>query len=716
MTTRVVRRLSGVLCYVSLFNTLAALFPPLVHAQAPSPAPPPAVTEPPCIQEVGGHLLICGETVLVTGNPDEPVRESSVGTKIETPLIETPRSISTIDRRTLDDLGVINITQAHDYAVGLTPLDEGGRGFARGFPVGYYDLRRDGLRTNTWSVREPVALDRIQYLRGPDGVLYGDGSPGALVNMVLKKPLPTPRYEVGLSAGNQGFRRFTADLTGPLTVNRRVRYRVVAATEWLQNGFDDDERRMTLLPTIAVDVGTRGTLIFDTEVYHQRGRSYQHVVPATADAQAGDFTGYPWSLNVNSPESPYGWTGSNVSPGVRLDLEVGGRSSVHVAGRYSKIDGDINGQGLAALDADGHTADRFQYHELSTWHEFQTDSFVATSTRTGRIEHRIVGGVEAGLSTADSHIGIGQAAPLDIFNPVYPPPPEPASQPTRYDVTRLGVYALDQVRLSNRVIVVPGLRWSDLNIENRVATAGEPRSSQSVVSPSLGLIVLPRPWLSMYTTYAQGFAPPAPGQYLEDGRGLAPSENDMLEGGVKADLNGQRFSVTAAGFRIRRTNVAEADARGFYRQIGEAASHGLEIEAVGSIAPGLTMRGGYSWTSTEITRDTSGFVGRELPNAPRHKAQIWARYRMTQGRLSGLMLAGGVVSVGSQYTAGNNLIALPHYTRADVSTSYELAGPRLTLALVAQNLTNRHYATTGAGATFIAAPLRRVSLQLTTVF
>lgn len=152
-----------------------------------------------------------------------------MATKIETPLIETPRSITTIDRRTLDDLGVINITQAHDYAVGLTLLDERGPGFARGFPVEFYDLRRDGLRTYAWSVREPVALDRIQYLRGPDGVLYGDGSPGALVNMVLKKPLPTPRYEVGLSAGSQGFRRFTADLTGPLTDDRRVRYRVVHA-------------------------------------------------------------------------------------------------------------------------------------------------------------------------------------------------------------------------------------------------------------------------------------------------------------------------------------------------------------------------------------------------------------------------------------------------------------------------------------------------------
>ena len=129
---------------------------------------------------------------MVTGNPDEPPRDSSVATKIDTPLIETPRSVSIIDRRTLDDMGAVNLTQAHDYAVGLTLLDERGPAFARGFPVGFYDLRRDGLRTYSWSVRELAAVDRIQYLRGPAAVLYGDGSPGALVNMVLKKPLPVP--------------------------------------------------------------------------------------------------------------------------------------------------------------------------------------------------------------------------------------------------------------------------------------------------------------------------------------------------------------------------------------------------------------------------------------------------------------------------------------------------------------------------------------------
>ena len=366
---------------VALVGWLLLAVPGALEAQDPKPSSPPAPTtqpgDTPCVQEVGGRLVVCGETVVVTGNPDEPPRDSSIATKIETPLIETPRSVSIIDRRTLDDMGAVNLTQAHDYAVGLTLLDERGPAFARGFPVDFYDLRRDGLRTYSWSVRELAAVDRIQYLRGPAAVLYGDGSPGALVNMVLKKPLPVPRYEFGVSGGSSGFGRLTADLTGPLTTGRRVRYRVVAASEWLENGFDNDERRLTLLPTIAVDVGARGTLTFDTEWYDQRGRNYCHVVPATADAQRGDFSGFPWDLSINSPD--YGWTGSNISPGLRLDLPLGEQSSLHVAGRYTKIDGDINGQGLAALAADGRTALRFQYHEVSTWHEYQTDTFAATS-------------------------------------------------------------------------------------------------------------------------------------------------------------------------------------------------------------------------------------------------------------------------------------------------------------------------------------------------
>ena len=64
----------------------------------------------------------------------------------------------------------------------------------------------------------------------------------------------------------------------------------------------------------------------------------------------------------------------------------------------------------------------------------------------------------------------------------------------------------------------------------------------------------------------------------------------------------------------------------------------------------------------------------------------------------------------------DNLIVVPAFTRLDTSASYEIAGPRLTLGLVAHNLTNRRYVTSGSGLVFFAAPLRRIALQLTTAF
>ena len=501
------------------------------------------------MREVGGRLVVSGSTVLVVADPDAPPRDSSIATKIDAPLIETPRSVSITDRQALDDLSAINITQAHDYTVGIVPLDERGPASSRGFPIDFYDLRRDGLRTYAWSVREPVALDRVQYLHGPASVLYGDGSPGGLVNLVLKKPLPVPRFEFTGAGGGLGFGRVTGDATGPLGASRAARYRVIGAGEWLENGFDNGERRLTLMPMVAVDLSKDATLTVDTEIYDQRGRNYRHTIPATIEAQRGDFSPVRWDLSAAAPDD--GWTGSNIAPGARLDLALGRTASLHVAGRYTKIDGEIDAQILSGLSVDGQHLDRFHIREIDEWQESQSDSFVTFGARTGRVAHRLVAGFEAGYSTTDTRFGVGAATPLDIAHPDYGPPlAEPALTQARYEVLRIGTYVLDEMKLNARVIVVPSLRWSRLQVDDHAAAAAsasggplETTAPSTAVSPGLGFVVLPRPWLSLYGSYAQGFEPPAPGQYLEDGRALEPTEHSAVEGGVKADLLGSRLAL-----------------------------------------------------------------------------------------------------------------------------------------------------------------------------
>jgi catecholate siderophore receptor len=81
-----------------------------------------------------------------------------------------------------------------------------------------------------------------------------------------------------------------------------------------------------------------------------------------------------------------------------------------------------------------------------------------------------------------------------------------------------------------------------------------------------------------------------------------------------------------------------------------------------------------------------------------------------------LMIAGGVVHVSDRFTARDNVIVIPAYTRVDGSAAYELPGSRFTIGLIGQNLTNRRYVTSGAGAVFFAGPPRRLVAQLTSAF
>jgi outer membrane receptor protein involved in Fe transport len=92
------------------------------------------------------------------------------------------------------------------------------------------------------------------------------------------------------------------------------------------------------------------------------------------------------------------------------------------------------------------------------------------------------------------------------------------------------------------------------------------------------------------------------------------------------------------------------------------------------------------------------------------------RYRVPEGALKSVMFAGGVVHVSHRFTARDNMVVAPAYTRVDGSASYEFRGARFTIGLVAQNLTNRRYVTSGAGAVFYAGPPRRLAVQLTSAF
>ena len=126
-----------------------------------------------------------------------------------------------------------------------------------------------------------------------------------------------------------------------------------------------------------------------------------------------------------------------------------------------------------------------------------------------------------------------------------------------------------------------------------------------------------------------------------------------------------------------------------YRQIGRAESHGLEVELVGQIAPGLSLRPGYAYTRTRVLEDVAGLAGRELQRTPHHKFNMWASYRFP-GRAGRVSVNGGVVRVGARFINAENTIRVPAYVRVDTGASIDLS-PTWKLQLAIDNLSNTRY-------------------------
>ncbi len=150
------------------------------------------------------------------------------------PSSKPPQAISVVTRKQMDDQNVQNVPEALRYSAGVLPeqrgVSESGLEYiyGRGFMIDSY---LDGLRLpsgdnsttgyNVVSV-DPYFLQSIQVLHGPASVLYGQASPGGVVDLVSKQPPAEPLHEISLQTGSYGGCRGAFDIGGPGRSERAV--------------------------------------------------------------------------------------------------------------------------------------------------------------------------------------------------------------------------------------------------------------------------------------------------------------------------------------------------------------------------------------------------------------------------------------------------------------------------------------------------------------
>ncbi|MCL6751999.1 TonB-dependent siderophore receptor [Nostoc sp. CCCryo 231-06] len=563
--------------------------------QQPSAAPPqpeqPASETPseqPTVQADDPIELV------VTGSQDSgySVPDASTATKTDTPLLEVPQAIQVIPRQVIEDQKVQRVADVLRNVSGVTvQTDYAGTDSytIRGFNTNA-NLRNGFRQDNFTGFTDTSTIERIEVLKGPASVLYGQLEPGGIVNYITKQPLNQPYYSATFSAGSYSYYRPEIDISGPLTPDNSTLYRFIAAYE-NSGGFRDFafKELYTFAPSLSVKLGDRTNLDLQYE-YVNLNQSYDRGLPPIA--RSFDL---PISFNFGEPTDRYELFANRVNVALdhRFNQDWRFRSAVSVQTVDTARSNFQPVNFTNPFDADGQTVAR-RYNKVGDYsREYSWQNDLIGKFNTGSIGHELLLGVEFGRSVFGYPFQISYNVPsLDILNPVYG-----AVTPTTFEegfedernTYRVGLYFQDQVALLPNFKILLGGRLDFVNFKNEsqpdIINGAEAQITERYYekfSPRIGLVYQPTKNLSLYTSYTRAFKPDE-FAIAVGGRLLEPETATQYEVGVKGELLDGKLTATLAAYEITKTNVATSDLNNlgspFSIAAGEVKSRGIELDS-----------------------------------------------------------------------------------------------------------------------------------------
>ncbi len=704
--------------------TLLAL-PPLAGAQE---AAPPA-------QDAAGEEAKTLGTVTV--NAYRVTEYTSGATKTDTPIAETPQSVSVIVREELDARGVQNLNDAMRYVAGValesTGIDNRVDDFRiRGFDAGSWgnNVTIDGMRApqgSQWNrtMVDSWNLERVEVLKGPSAVMYGQVAPGGMVNQVSK--MPTKDQERIARVGVDGHGQYnTAFDVGSGSQDAQHLFRVVGLYRNGDTQIDHTEQRHWFVApsyTFQIADATRLTLL---GLYQRdNGGSTYQFLPMNGTLIATPYGRMKNTTFIGEPDwNTYDrtvWTaGYMFEHAFNADWKVSQSARLtHVDSLYRTV--VTNG----GLNADGRTQNR-----RATWGEGDSkgqtiDTRVTGKFATDAIAHTLLAGVDWQKADWDGGRGaMVNPAPIDIFDPVYTNY-VPVTNSISYSggVNRqTGLYLQDQMALERWRLTLGGrYDWTkddtytqNYTVATRKYAARVPTKVDSeAFTGNAGLLYAADNGLSPYVSYSESFQPSTSGANMSfDQKGFDPVTGNQWEVGVKYQPHGFDGLITLAAFDLRQQNILTDDPAAAHNtcgstatsrcqvQGGESRVRGVELEGRITLQKGLSVIGALAWMNSEVTEGAATVVGNELAMVPKRTAALWADYTFHTGSLSGLSLAAGVRYNGESYGDSANLYRIPSYTLWDAAIRYSIgrnsAMPVL-LALNVSNLADKEYVSTCSG-------------------
>ncbi|MBA0883219.1 TonB-dependent siderophore receptor [Flavobacterium undicola] len=647
------------------------------------------------IKNKKGQIL---REIVITGNkPQRPVSASRSGIK----LMDLPQSVQVIDNEIISQQQAIRLSEVIKNANGVyVGSARGGASetlWSRGYDMSANNMFKNGFRYNAGSIPEVSGLEKVEFLKGGSALLYGNVTPGGILNLVTKTPKFTKGGEITMQAGSYDYYKPSVDFYGPL--NKSIAFRFTGSYE-NSKSFRDyvKNERVYINPSFLFNVTDKtqitvqgdylsadwtpdfGTGIVDKTILDIPRNTYFGALWSNGNTKSAsasilfnhDFN-KNWKLAFNSSFQSYRRTQTSTA---QLNTIV--------------ANGDWK-RGLTKSDA----AENIFGDQLSLQGTFNT----------GSIKHQIFTGVDYENSMAPSYtfgfyaaatpadLITTEAKAINLFNYNYAtesrdvPFSSRITQLATTDTQRFGAYAQDLISINEYIKILGGIRWSWQESEvtttkeviekiagkNTITTAYEnakpttgAKSLNRAFSPKAGLVIQPDKETSLFASYSNSFTPNT--GTTVDLKPLDPSIIDQYEVGIKKDFWRGILSTNVTAYIIKNNNLAQTAqflADGVTQNatttlkelVGSTKGKGIEIDITAKPTEGLNINAGYSFNETKVSKSsgTNGslIVGDILARTPKHTANLSFFYKLPSGALKGLRF-GAIANYVGDRTGGWN--------------------------------------------------------------
>lgn len=622
-------------------------------------------------------------------------------TKTDTPLVEIPQAISAVTSELYTERGARNMQETLRYSAGVTAeaygLDTRADTITvRGLtPVQYQDGMRKLYNFSPLPRAEIFSLDRVEVLRGPSSVLYGQGASGGIINSVSKRPEFESAGEIGLQFGSFDRKQLQADITGPLDDDGVLAGRLIGVfrDSGMQTDKLDDDR-VFLSPSLTWRPGADTELTFIGVYQRDRTGSSQQFLPvgATLNAPSGrELDPSTFLGDENHDRLDARQTSATILASHYLSDALTLRANlryVDAETTFQEIYPDVySNPSDPFIDADDRVLSRVAYGTKPDMQIFTSDTSLQYDFATGALRHRLLSGVDYTSFRQSSLSAFGAVTPIDAYDPVSTGVVFPAygRDPDQRN-TQVGLYLQDQVSYGERLSMVLGVR------RDRARSRAEGSRSQTdeATTFKIGVIGEIAPGVSPYVSYSESFLPVAGVDRFDNA--LVPVRGRQIEAGVKwAPVRGAL--VTANVYRITESNRPTNDPAAVLEvvQTGEIQSRGFELEAAFAVSYDFTVTASYSYNDAEVTESNYAWeVDTRLSDTPRHLASLWGAKSFPVGDDAFLRVGLGGRYVGETVSTGaTSSLRTPSYTLADAMVALDWAD--WSLAVNATNLFDKEY-------------------------